>query len=103
MTRYEYDEEAGARLHMDVVHEVDDRPTPVVRWVDAMRRLNSIDDPLSRRSLALHRDCGTGSGVCDGGSDREPIERRVGWGCETTEVIAHHFGVEYPSAPPGPE
>jgi hypothetical protein len=69
MTRSEYDEEASQRLHIDVVHEIDDRPTPVARWVDAMRRLNSIDDPLSRRILALHRDCGSGSGACDGGFD----------------------------------
>ncbi len=100
MTRYEYDEEASRRLHRDVVHEIDDRPTPVARWVDAMRRLNSIDDPLARRILALHRDCGTGSGACDSGLEDEPIAQRVEWGCETTSVVAHHFGVEYPAAPP---
>lgn len=63
MTSYEYDEEASERLHMDVVHEFDDRSTPVSRWVGAMRLLNSIDDPLARRVLALHRDCGSGGGV----------------------------------------
>ncbi len=42
MTRFEYDEEASQRLHMDVVHEIDDRPTPVARWVDAMRRLGLL-------------------------------------------------------------
>jgi hypothetical protein len=99
MTRYEYDEEASAQLHVDVVYEVDDRPTPVARWVDAMRRLNSIDDPLSRRILALHRDCGSGDGPCDGGFEGEPISNRFGWGCETTAEIAQHFGVEYPEAP----
>src|SRR3954453_11886723 len=93
MTRYEYDEEASERLHMDVVHEVDDRPTPVARWVDAMRRLNSINDPLARRLLALHRDCGSGSGVCDSVDDESvSIGDRRGWGCETTEAIADHFG-----------
>ncbi|MDR7251910.1 hypothetical protein J2X46_000886 [Nocardioides sp. BE266] len=100
MTRYEYDEETSERLHMDVVLEVDDRPTPVARWVDAMRRLNSIDDPLARRVLALHRDCGSGGGTCDGGFESEPISRRVGWGCETTSAIADHFGVDYPVAQP---
>jgi hypothetical protein len=100
MTRYEYDEEASQRLHMDVVYEIDDRPTPVARWVDAMRGLNSIDDPLARRMLALHRDCGSGSGACDSGVEDEPIARRIGWGCETTSVIADHFGVDYPVAPP---
>lgn len=100
MTRYEYDEEASEWLHMDVVHEIDDRPTPVARWVDAMRRLNSIDDPLARRVLALHRDCGSGNGPCDSGSEGEPIARRADWGCETTSVIAHHFDVDYPVAPP---
>jgi hypothetical protein len=99
MTRYEYDEEASQRLHMDVVYEIDDRDAPVARWVDAMRRLNSIDDPLARRILALHRDCGSGSGACDSGFKDEPIARRVDWGCETTSVIARHFGVEYPAAP----
>jgi hypothetical protein len=102
MARYEHDEEASQRLHMDVVYE-DDRPTPVARWVDAMRRLNSIDDPLARRILALHRDCGSGSGVCDSGFEDEPIARRVDWGCETTSVIADHFGVEYPAASPEPD
>ena len=100
MTGYEYDEEASQRLHMDVVHEIDDRPTPVARWVDAMRRLNSIDDPLARRILALHRGCGSGSGACDCGFEDEPIASRVGWGCETTALIADHFGVDFPAAPP---
>ena len=103
MTRYEYDEEASQRLHMDVVYEIDDRPTPVARWVDAMRRLNSIDDPLARRILTLHRDCGSGSGACDSGFEGEPIAQRVDWGCETTSVIANHFGVDYPAAPPEPD
>ena len=79
MTRFEDDEEASQRLNMDVVDEIDDRPTPVARRVDAMRRLNSIDDPLARRILALHRDCGSGSGACDSGFEDEPIARRVGW------------------------
>jgi hypothetical protein len=80
MTRYEYDEEASKRLHLDVVHEVDDRRAPVARWVDAMRRVNSINDPLARRVLALHRDCGSGSGTCDGGFEGEPIAQRVDLG-----------------------
>ena len=101
MTRYEYDEEASAALHMDVVHEVDDSPAPVSRWVDAMRRLNAIDDPLARKLLALHRDCGSGSGVCDGEDDPEPMDRRADWGCETTQLIADHFGVEYPASNAG--
>lgn len=100
MTRYEYDEEASERLHMDVVYEVDDRPIPVARWVDAMRRLNSIDDPLARKILALHRDCGSGSGTCDDGVDGDPMAQRIDWGCETTSVIARHFEIEYPVARP---
>ena len=97
MTRHEYDEEASIRLHMDVVYEVeDDKPTPAVRWVDAMRRLNTINDPLARSILALHRDCDSGSGVCDSDEEPPPIADRRGWGCETTELIADHFGVEYP-------
>jgi hypothetical protein len=63
-----------------------------------MRRLNGINDPLARRLLALHRDCGSGGGVCDSSEDeRVPIAYRVGWGCQTTELIADHFGVEYPT------
>lgn len=65
-----------------------------------MRRLNSINDPLARTVLALHRDCGSGSDACDGGFDGQPIAQRVDWGCETTGVIALHFGIEYPVAPP---
>ena len=97
MTRYEYDEEASERLHFDVVHEIDDRPAPVARWVDAMRRLNAIDDPLARKILALHRDCGSGAGECDSGLGRVPMAKRSEWGCETTAVVAAHFGVEYPT------
>ena len=97
MVRYEYDEEASAAEHMDVVYEVDDTPAPVARWVDAMRRLNTINDPLARKLLELHRDCGSGSGVCDDiDDDPDPMDRRAGWGCETTEIIAAHFGIEYP-------
>ena len=97
MVRYEYDEEDSAAEHMDVVYEVDDSPAPVSRWVDAMRRLNTINDPLARKLLALHRDCGAGTGVCDSlDDDPDPMDRRSTWGCETTGLIADHFGVEYP-------
>ena len=101
MTRFEYDEEASEAWHMDVVHEVDDSPTPVSRWVDAMRRLNTINDPLARKLLALHRDCGSGTGVCDSlDDDPDPMDRRSTWRCETTGLIADHFGVEYPQGSP---
>lgn len=97
MTRYEYDEEASAAWRMDVVHEVDDSTTPVSRWVDAMRRLNTINDPLARKLLTLHRDCGSGTGVCDSLDDEpDSMDRRASWGCETTQIIADHFDVEYP-------
>ena len=98
VSRFEYDEEASAAWHMDVVHEVpDDGPMPVTRWVEAMRRLNSIRDPLARRLLRLHQDCGSGGGACNSADDDfVAIARRSGWGCETTEVIATHFGIEYP-------
>lgn len=97
MAGYEYDEQASELHHMDVVYEVDDTPTSVARWLDAMRRLNTIKDPLARRILALHRDCGSGSGACDSlDEERVPTADRFGWGCETTALIADHFGVEYP-------
>ena len=101
MTRFEYDEEASAAWHMDVVHEVpEDKPVPVARWVESMRRLNAIEDPLGRRLVALHRDCGSGSGVGDGlDGEPVPISQRAGWGCETTEAIADHFQVQYPESP----
>ena len=101
MSQFEYDEEASAKYHMDVVWEVDEnRPVPVTRWVEAMRRLNGIRDPLARRILAVHRDCGSGSGPCDGcGDEGIPIADRDGWGCETTEIIAEYFQVEYPYPP----
>lgn len=101
VTRFEYDDEASKAWHMDVVHEVtDDKPLPVARWVESMRRLNSIEDPLARRLLTLHRDCGSGSGVCDSVDDESvAIAQRRGWGCETTQVIADHFDVEYPGPP----
>jgi len=31
--------------------------------------------------------------------DPETTQNRAGWGCATTELIASHFGIEYPSAP----
>lgn len=101
MGRFEYDEEASAAEHMDVVHEVaDDGPVSVARWVEAMRRLNTIRDPLARRLLSLHRDCGSGSGPCDGAlGDFVAIAYRSHWGCETTGTIAEHFGVGYPIPP----
>ena len=97
MARFEYDEEASAAWHMDVVHEVPkDKPVPVDRWVESMRRLNAVQDPLARRLVALHRDCGSGSGVCDGlDPESVPISKRSGWGCETIETIAQHFEVQY--------
>jgi hypothetical protein len=96
MMRYEYDDDASSRLHMDVVHEAEDAtPTPVARWVHAMRRLNAIDDPLARKLVRLHLDCGSGTGECDAGDDRVPMDRRD-WGCATTALIAEHFAVEYP-------
>lgn len=101
MARFEYDEAASEAEHMDVVHEVpDDESVPVARWVESMRRLNSIGDPLARRRLTLHRDCGSGSGVCDS-VDEEfvAISNRSGWGCETTQLMAGHFAVGYPEPP----
>ena len=51
---------------MDVVYEVtEDKPVPVARWLESIRRLYAIQDPLARRLLNLHRDCGSGTGVCD--------------------------------------
>ena len=98
MTRLRYDEEASEKLRMDVVYEVeDDKPAPVARWVDAMRRLNTIEDPLARKLVALHRNCGSGSGVCDPLGEGMPMTERRDWGCETTVLIAEHFGVEYPT------
>lgn len=100
MTRYEYDEEASARERMDVVYEFDDEPVPVSRWLEAMRRLNGINDPLARQILKLHQDCGSGAGVCDScEEDPVPIAYRRDWGCETTQLIAEHFGVAYPEFP----
>ena len=63
-----------------------------------MRLLNTINDSLARRILALHRDCGSGSGSCDSDEGGVPIAERAGWGGETTAVIAHHYGLSYPSA-----
>lgn len=80
MAGFGYDEEASVASDMDVVHEVPDaKPLPIARWVESMRRLNAIQDPLARRLLALHRDCGSGSGMCDGlEDDSVPISERSG-------------------------
>ena len=95
MAPHEYDEEESSRLHMDVVHEIDDGAGGVADWATAMRRLNAIDDPLVRKIVALHRDCGSGSGECDCDAEPVPIAERTGWGCETTALIADHYGLEY--------
>ena len=65
---------------MDVVHETDDRQGSLSEWLDAMRRLNAINEPLVRSIVALHRDCGSGGGECDSDLD-EPVpmaDRRAG-------------------------
>lgn len=97
MARHQYDEAASATWNMDVVHEVNDAPASRSQWVEAMRRLNAIDDPLARKIVALHRDCGSGSGVCDD-VDEAPYapEDRAGWGCETMQIVAEHFNIRYP-------
>jgi hypothetical protein len=95
MPPHEYDEEESNHLHMDVVHEIDDRPGASADWAAAIRRLNAIDDPLVRKIVALHRDCGSGSGECDCDAAPVPIAERTDWGCETTALIADHYGLEY--------
>jgi hypothetical protein len=93
VAKFEYDEEARAAWRLDVVHDVrQDKPVPVPRWIEAMRRLNAIRDPLARQILVLDRECGSGTGACDNADDVVPeIADRLRWGCETTEVIAASF------------
>ena len=103
VTAFEYDEEASLAEHRDVVHEVPDtQSVSPATWVEAMRRLNGISDPLARRVLPLHRDCGSGMGPCDDfDDDAGGVAGRQGWGCETTEVVADHFGVAFPESTTG--
>ena len=42
---------------------VGDTPTPAARWVDAMRRLDTIDELSRAQDLALRQDCGTPAAV----------------------------------------
>ena len=101
MTKYVYDEEASAVWHMDVVHEVDDDdPSPVSRWAEGMRRLNSVRDPLARKIVALHSECGSGDGPCDDQTGDSVLpDPWSWWACETLELIAEHHRVEYPPRP----
>jgi hypothetical protein len=103
VARFEYDEAASEAEHMDVVYEVpENKPVPVANWLESMRRLNSIEDPLARRLLKLHRDCGSGTGECDSVDEEAvAIADRSAWACETTRLIADHFGIEY-TAPATP-
>lgn len=94
MNRYEYDEHASHALLVDAALAADDGSEPAARRLEAMRRLNRINDPFARQVLTLHRDCGTGSGVCDHDIPTGTVP--VGWGCETTALIAHQFGVAFP-------
>jgi hypothetical protein len=98
VAKFEYDEEASAALRLDVVHDVrQDKPVPVTRWIEAMRRLNAIRDPLARQILVLDRECGSGTGACDNADDVVPeIADRLRWGCKTTEVIAASFRCRVP-------
>jgi hypothetical protein len=93
---YVYDEDASKAHHMDVVREVvhRDEESASKAWVESMRRLNSITDPLARKILALHRECGSGTGECDCPDDVG--QPGLDWPCETTGLVADHFGVEYP-------
>lgn len=96
MTRYEYDEEASERLHRDVVPEIDDSPMTPARWLESQRRLYAIADPLARKVIELHRDCGSGTGECDSADELEIAGRSPYWGCETTALVAAHFSIEFP-------
>lgn len=97
--RLEYVEAASREWHMDVVHELPAALTAeeaTAAWVEAQRRLNAITDPLARKLIALHRDCGSGSGECDGDDAPGSAVRGRDWSCETTRIIADHFDVEHP-------
>jgi hypothetical protein len=96
VTQYEYDEETSERLHMDVVHEIDDSPMTPARWIESQRRLNAITDPLARKIIELHRECGSGNGECDSGDELDPAGRQPYWACETVALVASHFNVEFP-------
>lgn len=97
-SRWVYDETASEAEHMDVVHEyvLHSRSQHVAAWVQAMRRLDSIEDPLARKVLALHRDCDGGIGNCDACESEGGFRVRVTWPCDTIEAIARHFGIEQP-------
>lgn len=82
---------------MDIVHEVDESRMTSARWVESQRRLNAITDSLARKVIALHRECGGGDGECDD-PDVALEEQAPGWGCETTALIAAHYGIEFPPA-----
>ena len=91
-----YDEEASQAEHMDVVHEIElHSPAEHQRaWLEAMRRLNAIEDPLARQLIALHRDCGDGDAVCLACDSKEGPSPR--FPCETLELVAAHHGVSWP-------
>ena len=97
MNRYEFTDGADALLLVDVAPSPDESAVRTARWAEAMRRLSGITDPFARQILALHRDCGSGTGVCDFGLGHRPMAERVTWGCETVALIAHQFGVTYPT------
>lgn len=92
-----YDEEASQEEHRDIVYEIPRRNemSDTQAWVESMRRLNGINDPLARKILALHRDCGPQTGEC--GRDDDVGDVGFGWPCETVRLIAEHFGIEHPS------
>lgn len=99
MTGREYDEEASERLHIDVVHEADDRPTPVTRWAmpcDASTR-STIRSPV----VFLHYTATVAQeAACATRSMTNPSRRgQEGMGLRDDEAIADHFGVEYPGVP----
>ncbi len=102
-SRYEYDEDASEAEQMDVVHEIAMHHSSehMATWVEAMRRLNAVEDPLARAILALHRDCSEGIGNCDACEPEDGETVGLTWPCQTTDVIARHFGIEHPGRPAG--
>lgn len=93
---YRYDEGTSAECHMDVVHEVEphERAQHLASWVESMRRLNAIKDPLARRLVALHRDCSDGEGSCEACEAGSEQASGVSRACETMVAVAEHYGIE---------
>lgn len=80
---------------MDAIHEIHDEAVRVAPWLDAMRRLTSINNAFARSFSPCIETVEPGKVPATPKWRDVPIRLSTGWWCETTALVADHFGVKY--------